>query len=69
MANVRIWTVNILQFFLPNLSTDGQENATFGAKNTNPITTISKSGHDTTVGIPENVTVNVTVDVGYDGTG
>ena len=28
--------------FLPNLSTDGQENATFGAKNTNPHTAISK---------------------------
>ena len=30
------------QNILPNLSTDGQENATFGAKNTNPQTAISK---------------------------
>ena len=34
------------QKFLPNLSTDGLENATFGAKNTNPITAISKPDHD-----------------------
>ena len=27
------------------MSTDGQENATFGAKNTNPITAISKPDH------------------------
>ena len=33
------------QIFLPNLSTDGQENASFGAKNTNPHTTISKPAH------------------------
>ena len=30
--------------FLPNLSTDSQQNATFGAKNTNPHTAISKPG-------------------------
>ena len=33
------------QHFLSNLSTDGQENAIFGAKNTNPHTAISKHGH------------------------
>ena len=30
---------------MPNLSTDGHKNATFGAKNTNPITGISKPGY------------------------
>ena len=33
------------QKLLPNLSTDGQENASFGAKNTNPHTAISKPGY------------------------
>ena len=32
--------------FLPNLSTDGQENATFEAKNTNPHAPIPKPDHD-----------------------
>ena len=32
---------------MQNLSTDGQENATFGAKNTNPITAISKPAQNT----------------------
>ena len=36
--------------FLPNLSTDGQENATFGAKNTNTITAISKPDYVTVKG-------------------
>ena len=36
------------QIFLPNLSRDGQENATFGAKNTNPHTAISKPVYDDT---------------------
>ena len=34
------------QTFLPILSTEGQENATFGATNTNPHTAISKPGHN-----------------------
>ena len=36
---------------MPNLSTDGQENATFGAKNTNPHATISKPDNRT----PDNM--------------
>ena len=31
---------------MPNLSTDGQENATFGAKNTNPHAAIPSSAND-----------------------
>ena len=40
------WPVIISpQKLLPNLSTDGQENAIFGTKNTNPHTPISKPAH------------------------
>ena len=39
--------------FLPNLSTDGQENATFEAKNTNPHAPIPKPVHEPLSGLYE----------------
>ena len=37
--------------FLPNLSTDGQDNATFEAKNTNPHALIHKPAHSWFLGV------------------
>ena len=51
------------QNILPNLSTDGQENATFGAKNTNPQTAISKPVHVTCQNVGE--CRDAIVDTGY----